>query len=113
MLRSVAAVDWTVNLEVAGAGAPITDVLLEQLVDELAAHHAVITGTPLEHPDGEGRYGAQLDVDDASGPVDALDRAIEIFGVAAARAGLPSWPVIVAEVMTVAEQERQLATPVC
>jgi hypothetical protein len=98
---------WTVFIEVAGGGT-IDGEKLERLVDHLARHGAAISGTPERPPDGLSRYGAQFDVD-ARDALDALRHGEEVFRVAARNAGLPAWPVVIAEVMTVAEQERQLA----
>jgi hypothetical protein len=94
--------EWTVHVEAAGDGV-VEAEMLDQLVDELADCHAAVNG-------GNGRYGAQFDV---FGPdADAAVRgALDIWVTAVEQVGLPAWPVVRVEAMTVAEQEAELGRP--
>lgn len=65
------------------------------LADAVAAHDGVAAGI------GAASYGAQLVVS-ADGPREAAVRASALFLAAAARAGLPPWPV--ADVRVVSEE---------
>jgi hypothetical protein len=93
---------WTVHVEAAGDGV-VEPELLDGLVDELADLHAAVSG-------GNGRYGAQFDVfgPDADS---AVQGALDIWMTAVEAAGLPVWPVVRVETMTVAEHEAELETP--
>jgi hypothetical protein len=62
-----------------------------ELADAVAANRGVATGI------GTTSYGARLVVE-AAGRDEAVERAVAAFMRAAARAGLPAWPVSSAEV---------------
>lgn len=100
--------DWTIYLETAGDAPAITDEQLEHLVDELADHGGVVTGTPEAVTDT--RYGATFTVAAADAPA-AAERATAVFNGAARRAGLPVQPIVHLEVETVDETDRELARP--
>ena len=65
------------------------DEILE-LADAVAIHQGIASGI------GSMSYGAQLVVEAASSD-DAVDVAMPLFTEAAARAGLPPWPITRAE----------------
>ena len=58
-----------------------------ELADAVAGHEGVATGM------GTQTYGAQLVVE-AETSDEAVERAMEVFTKAVARAGLPEWPVV-------------------
>lgn len=66
-------------------------VLTREEIVELA--DAVATSSGIASGIGTTRYGAQLVVD-ADSLDEAVDRATAEFVAAAARAGLPKWPVV-------------------
>ena len=100
--------DWTVNVEAAapagaaGLAAP-DEAALDRLLDALADRAGVVAGGP-------GRYGARFDVAAATARR-ATAEALRVFASVAALAGLPDWPVVRQDVMTVAEQDAELARP--
>jgi hypothetical protein len=77
------------------------EVLLEEVVelaDAVAVHGGIASGV------GTTRYGAQLIVEaDARGQ--AVERAKAAFTGAAARAGLPPWPIVRAVAVSEDEDE--------
>jgi len=81
---------------VADGDREVTREEVVELADAVAAHHGIASGI------GTTSYGAQLVVEAASRD-DALERARAAFAGAAARAGLPSWPL--ARVEAVSEDE--------
>lgn len=87
---------WSVAIEAEG-----DRVLTREEVVELA--DAVATSSGIASGIGTTRYGAQLVVE-----ADSLDEAIEAakaeFGAAAARAGLPAWPVVRVEAGSEADE---------
>lgn len=91
---------WTVYLKTAGAGG-LSDDDIDRLLDAVGPHHGAVSG-------GEGSYSLQMD---ASGETafEALRAARETLERIADRLDLPDWPVVHAEVMTVAEQQADLA----
>ena len=69
-----------------------------ELADAVAASGGIASGI------GTNRYGAQLVVEADSRPA-AVQLAKAEFARAAAQAGLPTWPVIVAEATSEAEAD--------
>jgi hypothetical protein len=94
--------EWTVHVEAAGDG-QVEPELLDELVDALAGRHAAVSAA-------RGRYGAQFDAigQDAALVVQA---AVKDWATAVRKVGLPAWPIVRVEAMTVAEQEAELETP--
>lgn len=77
---------WSVSLQAEGD----REIELEEVVelaDAVAIHEGVATGM------GTQSYGAQVVVE-ADSSDEALERAMAIFARAAARVGLPDWPVV-------------------
>jgi hypothetical protein len=60
---------------------------VEELADAVAAHEGVASGM------GTHSYGAQVVVE-AETSDEAVERAMAVFTEAAARVGLPDWPVV-------------------
>jgi hypothetical protein len=94
--------EWTVHIEAAGDGV-VEPELVDELVDQLVDRHAAVNS-------GNGRYGAQFDVF-GSDADSAVHGALNIWATAVEQAGLPAWPVVRVEAMTVAEQEVELGRP--
>jgi len=67
-----------------------------ELADAVAPLGGIASGA------GSYRYGAQIVIDAPDSDV-AVERALEEFAAAAARAGLPDWPVVHAE--TISEEQ--------
>lgn len=67
-----------------------------ELADAVATSDGIATGM------GTHSYGAQLVVE-ADTSDQAVDRAMAVFTAAAAKAGLPPWPITMAE--TIADEE--------
>jgi len=78
-------VSWSVAIEATGDRALRREEIVE-LADAVARHEGIASGI------GSTTYGVQIVVQAASRD-DAAERAREIFTKAAARAGLPRWPV--------------------
>ena len=76
---------WSVSARADGDREMTLEEITE-LSDAVAEHDGVAAGI------GSTSYGAQLVVD-ADGPRQAADRASALFVAAAARAGLPPWPI--------------------
>jgi hypothetical protein len=83
---------WSVAL-VADGDRVLTREEIVELADAVAVHRGIASGI------GTTSYGAQVVVD-ASDSDDAVELAIAAFVSAAARAGLPSWPVSRAEAIS-------------
>lgn len=86
---------WVVALQAEGD----REIRLEEVVelaDAVAGHDGVATGM------GTHSYGVQVVVEAETGER-ALQRAMAVFTDAAARAGLPNWPVV--NVETQGEEE--------
>jgi hypothetical protein len=79
-------VKWSVTIEAEG-----DRVLTREEIVELA--DAVATSSGIASGIGTTRYGAQIVVE-AEDLVEAGERATAEFTAAAAKAGLPSWPVV-------------------
>ncbi|HSH59428.1 MAG TPA: hypothetical protein VK988_07265 [Acidimicrobiales bacterium] len=96
--------DWSVNVEAASqAGDDRVDQdAMEVLLELLDDHH--VGGVAVS----PGRYGARFNVESPTS-VEAAAEAEEVFRKAAAAAGLPAWPVVRLEVMTVEELDADLA----
>ena len=76
---------WSVTLQAVG-DRPMTHDEIVELADAVAAHSGVASGIGME------AYGAQLVVEaDERGT--AIDLGSRLFTDAAARAGLPAWPI--------------------
>ena len=88
---------WSVGIE-AESGKVLSREDIVELADAIAASHGIATGI------GTARYGAQLLVE-ADTEEDAIGTATELFLAAAARAGLPSAPVVRTEAVSEAEEE--------
>ena len=86
---------WSVSL-VAEGDRVVELAEVVELADAVAAHGGIATGM------GTASYGAQIVVE-AAGSDEAVDIAVDLFTAAAARAGLPPWPVTRAE--TVADDD--------
>lgn len=95
--------EWSVNVEAAQPGDQRVDqVAAEVLMEQLADHH--VGGVAIS----PGRYGCRFDVDAATS-LEAATEADQVFRKAAAEAGLPAWPVVRLEAMTVGELDVDLA----
>ncbi|MGD0686152.1 MAG: hypothetical protein ABSA03_13665 [Streptosporangiaceae bacterium] len=88
---------WSVGLEAEGDRVLSREEIVE-LADAVAASAGIATGI------GTSRYGAQLMVQAASRD-EAIEQATREFAQAAARAGLPAWPI--ARIEAVSEEEDQ------
>jgi hypothetical protein len=88
-------VKWSVGLEAEGDRVLSREEIVE-LADAIAASAGIATGI------GTSRYGAQLLVQ-ADSRDEAIEQASREFAQAAARAGLPAWPI--ARVEAVSEDE--------
>jgi len=102
---------WAATIEVASPSpaAPTDfDDLLVNLLEELVEHAGAVSCAT-----ARDRYGATFSVDvDEADPATAFIEARAIFTAASGRAGLPAWPIVRLELLTVAEQEAELARPV-
>ncbi|MBL7497925.1 hypothetical protein I6A84_13140 [Frankia sp. CNm7] len=76
---------WSVALEAEG-DRELTREEIVELADAVAGHGGVASGI------GTTRYGTRLVVEAASRD-EAVELGTAVFRAAAARAGLPSWPV--------------------
>lgn len=86
---------WSVSIVADGDREMTTDEIVE-LADAVAASNGIASGI------GTTSYGAQLVVDAGSSD-EAAELAIVEFTQAAARAGLPAWPV--SRVETIGEDD--------
>lgn len=77
---------WIVAIQAEGDREIRIDEVVE-LADAVASHEGVATGM------GTHSYGAQIVIEADSSEV-AVERAMDVFTEAAARAGLPDWPVM-------------------
>ncbi|HEY5685055.1 MAG TPA: hypothetical protein VIY70_06765 [Acidimicrobiia bacterium] len=80
---------WSISLRADG-DRPLEREEIVELADAVASLDGIASGI------GTNSYSAQI-VIEAPTPDEAVDLAIEAFTAAAARAGLPSWPVAWAE----------------
>ena len=80
---------WSISLRADGDRAMKREEIVE-LADAVTSWHGIASGI------GSTSYSVQI-VMEAPGPDEAVDLAIEVFTAAAARAGLPPWPVAWAE----------------
>lgn len=94
--------EWTVHIEAAGDG-EVAPEQLDDLIEVLADRNAAISAAG-------GRYGAQFDVTAAEAAAAVL-AAREVWAAAVGKVGLPAWPIVRIETMTVAEQEAELGAP--
>jgi hypothetical protein len=83
---------WSVAVEAAGDRVLTREEIVE-LADAVAMSSGIASGI------GTTRYGAQLVVE-ADTPAQAGERASAAFVAAAARAGLPTWPIVRLEAMS-------------
>jgi hypothetical protein len=88
-------VKWSVGVEAEGDRVLSREEIVE-LADAVAVVDGIATGI------GTNRYGAQLVVQ-AGSRDEAIEKATQEFAHAAARAGLPEWPVARAEAVSEAE----------
>lgn len=86
---------WSVAVQAAGDRVLTREEVVE-LADAVASHGGIASGI------GTSRYGAQLIVEADSRDA-AMRRAEAEFARAAARAGLPAWPI--ADVRAIGEHE--------
>lgn len=77
---------WIVALQAEGDREIRIEEVVE-LADAVAAHEGVASGM------GTHSYGAQVVVEAESSEL-AVERAMDVFTDAVARAGLPDWPVV-------------------
>jgi len=97
--------DWTVKIEAAG------DLAAEQVdLDRIDALRAALVDHSAAASTANRRYGIQLDID-ATTAERAAEAALKAFRLAAERSGLPDWPVVRVDVMTVEDQEAALGEP--
>lgn len=95
--------EWSVNVEATHPGSQRVDQhAVEVLMELLDDHH--VGGVAVS----PGRYGCRFDVD-APTPAEAATEADEVFRKAVAAAGLPAWPVVRLEAVTVEELDVDLA----
>ena len=80
---------WSVSL-VAGGDRLVSHEEIIELADAVAASDGIASGI------GTATYGAQVVVE-APTMDEAVEVAVDVFRAAAARAGLPPWPVTRAE----------------
>jgi hypothetical protein len=85
-------VKWSVGIEAEGDRVLTREEVVE-LADAVAANAGIATGI------GTTRYGARLVVQ-AVGRDQAIEQATEEFVRAAARAGLPAWPIAAVEAVS-------------
>jgi hypothetical protein len=90
-------VRWSVAVEAEG-DRPVTREEVVELADAVAGGGGIAAGI------GTPRYGAQLLVQ-AADRDEALEMAASLFREAAARAGLPPWPVVRVDAISEAEDE--------
>ena len=83
---------WSVGIEAEGDRVLTREEVVE-LADAVAANAGIATGI------GTSRYGAQLVVQAASRD-QAIEQATGEFVRAAARAGLPAWPIAAVEAVS-------------
>lgn len=86
---------WSVSLQAEGDRVIELDEVVA-LADAVAGDEGVASGM------GTLTYGAQIVVE-ADSSDDAVERATVAFSAAAARAGLPDWPIV--NVETIADEE--------
>lgn len=102
---------WACSIDVeTGDATAVTEDAIVALDKLLTDRGAAIAGG-----DGYSRYGATFNVDEndtgRGNAASAAVAALDIFNRAAYDAGLPRAQVVRLEVLTVEEQERELATP--
>jgi hypothetical protein len=90
---------WSVGIEAEGDQVLSREQVVE-LADAVAASNGIATGI------GSNRYGARLVVD-APSRDEAIEQATAEFMRAAAAAGLPAAPVVRAEAISEAEDDRR------
>ena len=88
---------WSVGLQ-ADSDRVLTREEVVELADAVAGYDGIATGI------GTSRYGAQL-VIDAPSRAAAIEQATRHFTAAAAKAGLPEGPVVLAEAISEDEEE--------
>jgi hypothetical protein len=90
-------VQWSVSAQAAG-DRELTREEIVELADAVAPTGGVASGI------GQTAYGAQLLVE-ADTREEAIERGSALFVAAAARAGLPSWPVSAVSAMAEDDEE--------
>ena len=88
---------WSVSV-VAEGDRVVTREEVVELADAVAAHGGIASGM------GTPRYGAQVVVESDSRD-EALARGQAVFAAAARTAGLPQWPVVLAEAVSEEEDD--------
>jgi hypothetical protein len=88
---------WSVTLQAVGDRELTHDEIVE-LADAVAASNGVASGI------GQSAYGAQLVVE-ADDYDAAVSEGSRLFTEAAARAGLPPWPISAADAISEADEE--------
>jgi hypothetical protein len=102
--------EWSVTIELAGAGEPPTTEQLGALTSALSHLGGAVTGSPERPADGRSRYGAAVSVD-AVDAVDAVKTAARAVRKAARAVGLADWAVIVADAVEEDALEAALSKP--
>lgn len=92
---------WSISLRADG-DRPMEREEIVELADAVAGWEGIASGI------GTNSYSAQI-VIEAPTSDEAVDLAIEAFETAAARAGLPAWPVVWAESIGDDEELEELA----
>lgn len=100
--------EWTIHIEAAGTRAAGRDFpnRVNRLADELADQ-----GGATSYDQDHKRYTATFTIEAGDDPAAAWTAGAATFKAVAAAANLPDWPIVRVELMTVAEQERDLAQP--
>jgi hypothetical protein len=86
---------WSVSLQAEGDRVVELEEVVE-LADAVAGSEGIASGM------GTRSYGAQIVVE-ADSSDEAVEQATGVFAAAAARAGLPDWPIV--NVETIADEE--------
>jgi hypothetical protein len=86
--------DWSVYVEAAGptSAEPLDAERLEAFGERLADLHAAVSGSIAEGQ--RPSWSAQLTIEGADAPLQAVSRALDAITIAARKAGLPPWPVV-------------------
>lgn len=105
---------WTITIEASGDPTFVDepeyfDDSIEAFLDLFADHGGSVTAAQ-----DRTRYGATFSIDEperGTSPNEIFDQAVALFTERAAKADLPAWPIVRAELMTYAEQDVELARP--
>ncbi len=98
---------WTVSFEAKGEAPTRLDDALEEFLDLLVDRGGAVSSSIL----GD-RYGATFSIDEPlENAAVAVAVGYDVFIMLAAKAGLPTWPVVRADALTFEEQDRELELP--